>query len=187
MKDGLIYWIELFGCARIGSVDIVVRCDKEGAAADGADLVDGAGGACHILFFILEHPWPMLLEMQATQLFRLRHCSLQTFCLLFIPTSCCSRTVPASTQGCPAPPVPATSLTDRAAATSRSNGASRCGLVLGKPCRTVRPASASLDPLLELRIHPVGPVRLVAGHLVSNPARLVASGSTAPGRFPAKG
>ena len=36
----LIERVELFGCAWIGAVDTAARCDKEGAAGDGA--ADGA-------------------------------------------------------------------------------------------------------------------------------------------------
>ena len=44
----LVCWIELFGCARVGAIGDAARCDKEGAAGDGAAdgtaLVDGHGG-----------------------------------------------------------------------------------------------------------------------------------------------
>lgn len=98
-----------------------------------------------------------------------------------------SRLVPASIVAHPASPVPATFLIDKAAAASRSSGARRCGLVPDRPRRTAQPASAGPDRFRVSRIHPAGPVRLVAGHLLSNPARLVASGWTAPVRSQARG
>lgn len=110
----------------------------------------------------------------------------QSLSCIFIPTIRCSRLVPASTPGCPAPPAPATSLTDRAAEASRSNGASRRGLVPDRPCRKAQPASASPDRLPVPHIHPVGPIRLAVGNLVSNPARLVVICTTAAGRSQAR-
>lgn len=100
---------------------------------------------------------------------------------------CCSRTTLAATQTHPASPAPATSLTDRAAAGSRSSGVPRRGLVPGRPGCTVQASLASPDRLPVPCIHPADPVRLAAGHLVSNPARLVAIGSTAPARSPTRG
>lgn len=48
MQGWLVGWVELFGCARVGAIGDAARCDKEGAAgdgaADGAALVDGHGG-----------------------------------------------------------------------------------------------------------------------------------------------
>ena len=99
----------------------------------------------------------------------------------------CSCLVLVSTPVYPAPPIPATFLTDRAVAASRSTGVSLHGLVPGKPCRTVRPASASQDPPLVPRIHPADPVRLAVVPPVANPARLVTIGTTAAVRSPAKG
>lgn len=106
---------------------------------------------------------------------------------LFMYTPCCSRPVPVSAQGGPAFQALPTSLTDRAPAASRSIGASRRGLVLGTPCRIAQPASASPDRPPVPHIHPVGPIRLAVGNLVSNPARFVAICMTAPARSPARG
>lgn len=104
---------------------------------------------------------------------------------MYIPQ--CIRPVSAAISVHPDLPIPATSPTDRVAAASRSSGAPRCGLVPGKPCRTTQPASASRDPLPVPRTHPVGPVRLAAGSLAANLARLVALGLTAPVRSQARG
>lgn len=114
---------------------------------------------------------------------------LLMLCLLFmiIPTPRCRRLVPTSAPGRPAPPIPATSLTDRARAASRSSGAPLRGLVPGRPCRIVQPASANPDPLAAARTHPASSVRQSVGHLAANPARSGAFGSTAVGRSRARG
>lgn len=101
-------------------------------------------------------------------------------------THCCCA-IPVSTPAYLVPPIPATSLTDRAVAAARSSGVPQCGLVPGRPHRTAQPASASPDRLPVLRIHPAGSVRLAAGHQVPNPARLVAICTTAAGRSQARG
>lgn len=103
------------------------------------------------------------------------------------PIHRCSFLVPASTLVHLAPPVPATSLTDRTVAASRSSGAPRRGLVPGRPHRTAQPASASPDRLPVPRIHPAGSVLRAAGHRDPNPARLVAICTIAAGRSPAIG
>ncbi len=44
----LVGWVELFGCARVGSVSRAAWCNPEGAAGDGAAnaaaLIDSYGG-----------------------------------------------------------------------------------------------------------------------------------------------
>lgn len=94
---------------------------------------------------------------------------------------------PLGTPAYPAPPAPATSLTDRARAEARSSGVCRRGPAPGRPRCTVQPASANPHPLPVPHTHPAGPVRLAVGDLLSNPARLVAICTTAPGRSPTKG
>lgn len=100
---------------------------------------------------------------------------------------CCSFPIRIARLAYLIPPIPATSRTDRAQAASRSSGASRCGLVPGKPCRIAQPASASPDPLLVLRIHQAAPVRDAVVPQAANPARLVALCTTAAGRSQAIG
>jgi hypothetical protein len=124
-------------------------------------------------------------RMQITRLSRRRYSSRLTLCLLFIftPTPRSSRAVLASTPTYPAPPIPATSLTGRAGAASRSSCGYQHDPSLGTPCRRVGPTSASPGHQPESRIHPFLPVRLVAGHLASNLAHWGALG--AGGQLPA--
>lgn len=126
-------------------------------------------------------------RMQVTRLSKRRYSSRLTVFVLFVPIPRCSRSVLAATPGCPASPVQPTCVTDRAPAVSRSSGAPRCGLVLGRSHRTVQPASASPDRLPVPRTHPAGPVRRAVVLLAANPVHLVAFGSIAPGHSPAKG
>lgn len=166
-------------------------------------LGEGAGGAGHGLLFALEYPhpladflgWPALLQdaghliIQATVLFPADGLGVLVVIAHVMPPKLvrCSHPVPASIPAYPASPVLPTSQTDMAPAESRSSCGCRYGPVLGRPCRTPQPASASPGHLPVLRTHLLRSARLAAGHLVSSPAHLVAIGTTAPGRSQARG